>query len=58
MDKKDIIFLATTLVVAERFSDFQPHDDIEKNKTARDFFIAWFKNLSVLYEECQEYLQK
>jgi hypothetical protein len=52
MDKKDLIFLATTLVVSKRFTEFKPYEEIEKNKDSQEFFIAWFKYLSALYEEC------
>ncbi len=53
MDKKDLIFLATTLVSSEKFSKFKPYDEMEKNKDSQEYFMAWFKYLSALYEDCR-----
>lgn len=58
MDKKDIIFLATALVAAPRFKEFQPSSDRDTNQPSHDFFVSWYRHLSDLYDECEKNSQK
>jgi hypothetical protein len=58
MEKKDIVFLATTIATSPFFSG-RPVPTNEKNlKLDRDIFMDWHRFLSERYEECQGNFEK
>ncbi|KAF0146100.1 MAG: hypothetical protein FD156_468 [Nitrospirae bacterium] len=53
MDKKDAVFIATTLMIKDKFKDFNPEEKIETNKQYSELFITLNRYLSQLYDKCQ-----
>lgn len=60
MDKKDAVFIATTLMIKDRFKNFDPEEGpIEDNKKFTKAFSILYGYLAQVYEEdCQSPFQK
>jgi len=53
MEKKDLIFLATSVIVAERVSKALPPSPEDRDQSQNEFFTKWYQFLSAKYEELQ-----
>ena len=49
MEKKDLVFISTAIIVANHFSQIVPDP---KDETTSDFFTKWYMFLSDQYDVC------
>ena len=51
MEKKELVFISTSIIVANHFSQFVPDP---KDATTSDFFAKWYMFLSDQYDACEK----
>lgn len=54
MKKKDVIFLAASLILGEKTNYHTPPDDESKDTMMKDEFNSWYRFLYSRYDQCQD----
>ena len=54
MNKKDTVFISTTLMLKDKFQDFEPDKNPKTNKKFSEDFIDLYRYLCLIYDDCNQ----